>query len=382
MGPPRWGLFAMLAFQYGQGMPEITPAQLSLELSVDQRRIRDALRSRYSTLPTGVTRWRLTHEQADDVRAQFHGGTVPQRVAWTLEPGDTVLRRELHAAYGGSQQNGIVTLKSLPDIIAFTDPKSGEAFGYGLFEGLQPDGSYHYTGEGQQGDQEFVRGNRAIRDSSENERPIRLFTAQGTSVTYVGEFATGTPTYWERSIPGRDAVPRKGIIFNLVPVEADVSVLARTLPAHASPAVTTWSPPDASDVVIAGQASETTSDRSVSRLEFALQADFGEWLKAQGHEPKRLRLPCNGTIIEPDLFAESRGWIVEAKKSTAREYVREAIGQVLDYVHVAERFRIIAIPVILLPGRPSTDLVELLHRHGITLAIRDGDGFEVLSPPR
>lgn len=381
MGDPSWGLLAMLAFQYGRSMPEITPAQLSLELNVDQRRIRDVVRSRNSTLPIGTTPWRLTHEQADDVRAQFPGGT-PHRIAWTLEPGDTVLRRELHAAYGGSQRNGIVTLKTLPDIVAFTDPKSGAAFGYSLFEGLQPDGSYHYTGEGQQGDQEFVRGNRAIRDSSETERPIRLFTVQGTSVTYVGEFATGMPTYWERSIPGRDGAPRKGIIFNLVPVEANVSFLAPALSAQGSPAITPWSPPDASDVVIAGQESEITSDRSVSRLEFALQADFGEWIGAQGHEPKRLRLPCDGTLIEPDLFVESRGWIVEAKKSTAREYVREAIGQVLDYVHVAERSNISAEPVILLPGRPGTDLVDLMHRHGIILAIRDGEGFEILMPPR
>lgn len=362
-------------------MLDITPAQLSLELNLSQKRIRDVLRELYGTLPDGLTRWVLSDEQADALRAHIGRSARTDSAVWTLEPGDTVLRRALHAAYGGSRQNGIVTLKGLPDILVFTDVRSGSAFGYHLFEGLQEDGSYSYTGEGQRGDQQLTRGNRALAESGSNGRPIRLFTVQGTSVTYVGEFATGDPTYWERTIPDIDGKPRTGLIFNLVPVDAVSTLLA---PASATEApradVDTWTPPNTSDVIVAVEAPEPPSDRVVSRLEFALQSDFGTWLRAGGEEPRRLRLTSHGATIEPDLYVESRGWIVEAKKSSGRDYVRTAIGQVLDYVHVAEQAGRSATPVVLLPSRPTPDLVALLGRHGITLVVRDDEEFEVVSP--
>lgn len=50
---------------------QVTPADLSRELGVDQVRIRDYLRSQYGTLPAGETRWCLTREQADDVLRYF-----------------------------------------------------------------------------------------------------------------------------------------------------------------------------------------------------------------------------------------------------------------------------------------------------------------------
>ncbi|WP_089876805.1 MULTISPECIES: hypothetical protein [unclassified Leifsonia] len=362
-------------------MADITPAHLSLELNVSQKQIRDALRGRYGILQDGTTRWKLTDDQAAAVRARFVRRTFVTPPTWTLEPGDTVLRRELHAAYGGSARNGIVTLRSLPDIIAFTDPASGAGFGYHLYEGLQPDGSYSYTGAGQRGDQRFTRGNLAIRDSSVTGRPIRLFTVNGTSVTYVGEFTTGTPTFWPRTIPDRDNIPRNGIVFNLVPVHADSRLLAPASEPTGLAQLATWSPPDATDVVIAGDGSDIPGDRTVSRIEFELQAAFGVWLLNQGEMIKRLLLASGDALIEPDLFVESRGWIVEAKKSSGREYVRTAIGQVLDYVYVAEKAKIAATPVILLPGRPSEDLVELLHRLGITLIVRTGNDFNVIASP-
>ncbi|MDN4597596.1 hypothetical protein [Leifsonia virtsii] len=361
-------------------MPNITPAQLSLELNVSQKRIRGILRELYGTLPEATTRWMLTDEQAEKVRARIGRSARAEPAVWTLEPGDTVHRRALHGAYNGSRQNGIVTLKTLPDILVFTDVRSGSAFGYHLFEGLQEDGSYSYTGEGQRGDQQLTRGNRALAESGSSGRPIRLFTVQGTSVTHVGEFATGDPTYWERTIPDVDGNPRTGLIFNLVPVDAAITLLAPESALKAPRAdIEAWTPPKTSDVVVAVAAPEVSADRVVSRLEFALQSDFGTWLRAGGDEPRRLRLTSHGATIEPDLYVESRGWIVEAKKSSGREYVRTAIGQVLDYVHVAEQAGRSATPVVLLPSRPTPDLVELLGRHGITLVVRHDDEFEIVS---
>jgi hypothetical protein len=48
-----------------------TPADLSRELSVDAKRIRDFLREPYGLLPPHETRWHLTLEQARAARARF-----------------------------------------------------------------------------------------------------------------------------------------------------------------------------------------------------------------------------------------------------------------------------------------------------------------------
>ena len=116
----------------------------------------------------------------------------------------------------------------------------------------------------------------------------------------------------------------------------------------------------------------------MSRVEFELQKDFGQWLLAGAHEPKRLRLPAGKSSIEPDLYVPSKAWIVEAKRSSGRAYVRTAVGQVLDYVHIAAGQGIDATPVILLPGRPERDLVELISQLGITLAFRTSGDFVIL----
>ncbi|GAB3572785.1 hypothetical protein GCM10027406_00230 [Leifsonia lichenia] len=370
-------------------MGMITPADLSLELSMSQKRVRSVLRDLYGVLPVGTSRWEIDDAQADTVRARLEGRHREAKV-WTLEPGDTVRRRSIHAAYGGQQQGGICTPRSVPDIIIFTDPASGARYGYDQFEGLREDGSYAYTGEGQTGPQEFVRGNRALRDSAAAGKTIRLLRTNGVFATYVGSFALDSPAYQFETIPDRDGAPRQGIIFNLIPVEARVDLL----PAYGGGEVDSeespidyvafprvWSPPDYSDVVVAVLGEQTgAGERTVSRVEFQLQSDFGSWLVAEGTPPQRLPLRVRNITIEPDLYVPDRRWIVEAKRSIARGHVRTAIGQVLDYVHIARNAGLEARPVILLPGTPEPDLAELIANLGITLVVRSDDAFEVVAP--
>ncbi|AZS45559.1 hypothetical protein CVS53_00215 [Microbacterium oxydans] len=355
-----------------------TPAQLSLELNTDQRRIREFLRERYGTLPEGVTRWELDDRQADAVRARFaHTAQSIDPKRWTLEIGDTVRRREIHSAYGGQEQGGIITPKSIPDVLVVTSPESGARHGYDTHEGLQADGSFLYTGEGQRGPQVFARGNAALRDAARNDRPIRLFTKQGTYVTYVGEFTTGEPAFSIETIPDSDGNPRDGIIFKLVPVQADIEALELPIEIPAASAQTTsWTPPESSSYIV--RAPLIPGDRDVSRIEFELQKDFGRWIKDRGETPQRLRLNSAGAVIEPDLYVQESGWVVEAKKSPAREYVRTAIGQVLDYARLARESGRPAVPVILLPSRPVTHLEALLSELGILLAVRESEGFSII----
>lgn len=355
-----------------------TPAQLSLELNISQKRIRDVLREQYGTLSDGVTRWELNDTQADGVRARFaRGSRAVDPLRWTLEIGDTVRRREIHAAYGGQEQGGIITPKSIPDILVVTSPESGARHGYDKFEGLQEDGSFLYTGEGQSGPQQFVRGNLALRDAAQNDRPIRLFTKQGTYVTYVGEFTTGEPPFSIKEIADTEGRLRDGIIFKLVPVEADIEALdPRPNSLSEGARLTPWTPPASSSYIVG--APSIPGERVVSRIEFELQKDFGQWIENEEQTPLKLRLDSAGATIEPDLYVQESGWIVEAKKSPAREYVRTAIGQVLDYALLARESGRIAVPVILLPSRPVSHLETLLSELGIILIVRDDEGFLVI----
>ena len=74
-------------------------------------------------------------------------------------------KRELHDVYGGQRQGGISTPADHPLIFLFTG-ESGEEHGYA--DGWNNDGVFTYSGEGQRGDMEFLRGNLAVRDHSAN----------------------------------------------------------------------------------------------------------------------------------------------------------------------------------------------------------------------
>jgi hypothetical protein len=117
----------------------------------------------------------------------------------------------------------------------------------------------------------------------------------------------------------------------------------------------------------------------MSRQEMRLQKDFGEWLQARGAEVESLSIPINGgtVFMRPDLFNKTDSVVIEAKKSSARSYVREAIGQVLDYVNNLKLCDdpITASPAILLPARPEDDLIGLCDQLGITVIYRKDGTF-------
>ena len=81
-------------------------------------------------------------------------------------------RKDIHAVYGGQQQGGISTPSSHNLIFIFTG-ESGTTYGYK--DEFRPDGTFWYTGEGQKGDMEMIRGNKAIRDHQKEGKIIHLF---------------------------------------------------------------------------------------------------------------------------------------------------------------------------------------------------------------
>jgi 5-methylcytosine-specific restriction protein A len=78
-----------------------------------------------------------------------------------------------------------------------------------------------YTGEGQTGDMEFVRGNRALRDHATNGKDVLLFESlgKGEGVRFVGNFDCAG--WEERNGPDREGAERRVIVFHLVAADQE-----------------------------------------------------------------------------------------------------------------------------------------------------------------
>ena len=131
-------------------------------------------------------------------------------------------QKDIHARFGGQQQGGISTPSEHPFVFIFTG-KAGEQHGYE--DGWKDEGVFLYTGEGQEGDMQFVRGNLAIRDHTENGKEILLFQALGKSqpVLFKGRFACNS---WDRfQALDRNNQDRSAIRFHLVklPSKEDIA---------------------------------------------------------------------------------------------------------------------------------------------------------------
>mgnify|MGYP001332833891 FL=1 len=128
--------------------------------------------------------------------------------------------KDIHDIYGGGRQGGISPSASYPYIFLFTGD-SGKAYGYE--DGWQNnDGVFLYTGEGQIGDMEFSRGNKAVRDHVENGKRLFLFKnlGKGKPVEYLGEYECASIGFGKGL--DRNENTRKTIRFDLVPLDQQV----------------------------------------------------------------------------------------------------------------------------------------------------------------
>jgi hypothetical protein len=132
---------------------------------------------------------------------------------WTLKKGETILRKQLHKEFGGGGQGGISPSRQSPNIFIFSDRHAGEQHGYlDRWEG----DVYLYIGEGQSGDQQMKKGNKAILQHVEDGRSIRLFHGCRGEVEYAGKFEIDHLEPWttERAV-SRSGGMRNVIVFRL-----------------------------------------------------------------------------------------------------------------------------------------------------------------------
>jgi hypothetical protein len=116
------------------------------------------------------------------------------------------------------------------------------------------------------------------------------------------------------------------------------------------------------------------SKRQVAKArkkEAILLMSYGRWLKAQG---RRLATIKSGKL-QCDAFEEKRGNLIEAKSSIGREYVRMAVGQVLDYAfHVPKKLRNPNM-AILFPEEPDWRALDWLPKLNISVIWKEKGKF-------
>lgn len=294
-------------------------------------------------------------------------------LVWALQPGEAIERTMLHERYGGRKQGGIGPSRLSPNVLVFSDPASGEPYGH--FDGWRADGCFHYTGEGQRGDQEMKSGNAAILNYEADARALRLFVGARGRVTYEGRFglARDRPFYTTDAPETGGGPSRNVIVFRMLPLDTQPRRSSSRLDLALDgggvadmPVQEQWT----EKAFVAPSGKEYEAERREQKLVLA----FCEHLLAQGHEVSRLKIVPQGEAkpLFADLFDRTTNTLFEAKGTVERGAIRMAIGQLLDYGRFVEPTPRMA---VLLPSCPREDLCALLAHAGIELVWRDGKKF-------
>lgn len=310
-------------------------------------------------------------------------------IEWDVEVGAHLSRDERRRRYGGSTQGGIEPSAKTPNVFVYSDPSRGEAYGY-TYDGWDTERDvFLYTGEGRVGDQMMTAGNAAILHHRDDGRALRVFVADGyvadsraKNHRYVGEFTIdATVPYIAEEAPDVNGDLRKVYVFRLRPIDSG--------------------PPADQDLSPAGDACETSTaelippeshaaaefDRggtdatTARRRESDLVKRYEAYLADQGHQTARYRLraPRQLQWMYTDTVDVTTNELTEAKGTTIRTAVRQAIGQLFDYRrHAYPPPQTLA---ILLPSEPPADLIDLAHGLGIACIYETTDGHFNRIPP-
>lgn len=124
-------------------------------------------------------------------------------------------RSDIHSKFGGQQQGCISTPRDHNFIMIFTG-QSGKRYGYS--DNWSDDGIFMFYGEGLIGDMEFIRGNAAIQNHTNDSKEIYLF--EYVRRGYV-KYLTRLIYTGFRFSQGRDSQgnSRETIIFELCPID-------------------------------------------------------------------------------------------------------------------------------------------------------------------
>ena len=95
------------------------------------------------------------------------------------------------------------------------------------------------------------------------------------------------------------------------------------------------------------------------------------WIKQQDRSLQVFRVHR----LQCDAYEIDRANLLEAKCSSRREFIRMAVGQLLDYAHHAKAKIGECHKAILLPEQPKGSLMDWLDTLGISVVWEDGSVF-------
>ena len=135
-------------------------------------------------------------------------------------PNHLYKRLLIHDEFGGNRQGGISPSAKFPYIFIFSG-KSGAQYGYK--DRWDNDNVFTYTGEGQEGDMQFIKGNLALKDHLNRGKRIFLFEIEGGGmVKFASEMEFHDADYFVT--PDRNGNDRIGIQFFLKRVGVSIPV--------------------------------------------------------------------------------------------------------------------------------------------------------------
>jgi hypothetical protein len=307
----------------------------------------------------------------DDVAPTSNTATRETAVTdWDLAPGDYIKRTELHARFGGGGQGGLSPCAKSPNVLIFSDPLSGSRHGYIYDKWDEADSTlFHFTGEGQTGDQQMKAGNAAVLNSASDGRALRVFKGVRGIVRYIDQFKLDRLPFEIKPAPATGNGPtRQVIVFGLRRMTDATERLARRPRATAAP---TYRRADPSPT----QQSEQPFTRDPTVIDRALRAhadtqnSLSDFLTSSG------AITWSPQPAEPDfdLAWTFRGvtFVGEVKSLTAineDRQLRLGLGQVLDYQALMARETTAVRAVLVVEHQPQdARWLALCERHNVVL---------------
>jgi hypothetical protein len=261
----------------------------------------------------------------------------------------------------------------------FSNPFAGEQHGY--FDGWhEEDGLFHYSGEGQTGDQEMQRGNKAIRDHTTDGRELHLFIGEkkGAPVEYQGEFRY-VSDYQDEAPETSNGPLRKVIVFRLEQVgnTAGKSLPASELERPTETRVELVAPEEHNTELYYLEREHPPT--SAEKREAVLVKQYRQWAASLGRKAVRHRISVQDELkpLFSDLFDEEANMLIEAKGTVTREAMRMAIGQLYDYRRFIEGNPSL---YVLVPERPRADLEALATTCRVGIIFKSDDDFVIVNP--
>ena len=108
------------------------------------------------------------------------------------------------------------------------------------------------------------------------------------------------------------------------------------------------------------------------KREDALVRDYKKWLDGKGRVVEKVlfgRFVC-------DAHEKARNNLIEAKSFNKREYIRMAVGQLLDYAFLGKKTLVTPNMAILLPKEPEKEILTWLDGLNISVIWKQGKAFK------